>query len=416
MMTMARDGRRDSIPPPRHEQIARFTESIYEPGDLIEVRAIPSGNGRPTRRWMRAVDLPDQADSLGDLNDRGAHVFFGINPRLSRKGGTARHVLHARALFVDFDDVAVEEALRRIDEATLPAPTVSISSGHGVHAYWRVDDPVTDLGAWTRCQKALARKLHSDPAVSDPPRLARLPGFKNWSPPPAHASLIRVEPAAVYSIEEFGHLYEAHERTLKTFEGVASLPSHVHAAVQAAIERSLPTGPGQRHRRVFALARWLRGIPALGDRDAVELLPVVRDWHQRCVHLVRTKDLASTEADFIRAWPRVDHPLGHQSDAYLDSIVAAARQRPVPPEVANIASDAAHEIAKLCVELQARAGEGDFLVAQVAIGKAIGLPQPVMSVWLGKLCDIGFLRRTREPGPGRAARYRCTSGGEESRS
>ena len=59
------------------EQIKTFAEALFEPNDLIEVRLIPSKHSR----WVEADKLPSLASELLSENDRGQHVFVGLNPR-----------------------------------------------------------------------------------------------------------------------------------------------------------------------------------------------------------------------------------------------------------------------------------------------------------------------------------------------
>ena len=123
-------------------QIKRFAAALLEPDDLVEIRLLPGG----TQRWVRASELAELASELAKENRAGRNIYFGANPRKSR-GGRAEDVALARCLFADFDGVDLDEVRRCIDDAVLPAPTVLVKSGHGVHAYWRLDEPMTDLAA-----------------------------------------------------------------------------------------------------------------------------------------------------------------------------------------------------------------------------------------------------------------------------
>jgi hypothetical protein len=173
---------------------------IFEPGDLIEFRTIGT---KPSQHWAMLQDASTCINLL-QAYPAGTHVYFGANPRRER-GGKAEHVGLARCLFADFDGgVGVEEARRRWTEALIPEPTVIVSTGGGVHAWWRLLEPMEDLKAWTARQKALAIRLGSDQAVTDAPRIMRLPGFRNWKY--HHQPLCVVEacePDNVYDLDEF---------------------------------------------------------------------------------------------------------------------------------------------------------------------------------------------------------------------
>lgn len=165
------------------EWAAELFSVIYEPGDIVEIRPLIPGNEemRAGRRWVQAGEISGSrlVEWMQAANDDGHCVYFGANPR-SRRGGKAEDVLLARCLFADFDGgVEVEDALARIELAGKPWPSAVVHSGNGVHLWWRLAEPITDMDAWTRCQKKLAGDIQSDSVVSDAPRLMRVPGYVN---------------------------------------------------------------------------------------------------------------------------------------------------------------------------------------------------------------------------------------------
>jgi hypothetical protein len=123
--------------------------------------------------------LPNEFERLSRANKDGQNIYAGANPRKAIGGSTAEDVAQANCLFVDFDNVGVDAARERIEAAKLPTATLTISSGHGCHLYWRLDKPLTNLAEFTELQKALIRALDSDKAIHDPARIMRLPGFLN---------------------------------------------------------------------------------------------------------------------------------------------------------------------------------------------------------------------------------------------
>ncbi|MFH1266011.1 MAG: DUF3987 domain-containing protein, partial [Planctomycetota bacterium] len=102
----------------------------------------------------------------------------------------------------DFDHTTADDAQARWQALGLPEPTTFIASGHGVHAYWRLSEPLTDLGVWSCFQRDLAAAVGSDPAVSDPPRIMRLPGFRNHKPPAADCRIIAAILASVCDLAD----------------------------------------------------------------------------------------------------------------------------------------------------------------------------------------------------------------------
>ena len=93
-------------------------------------------------------------------------------------------------MFADFDHTTPEQAVGKIAAVGLPQPTLLVNSGNGTHAYWRLLESVSDMKHWTGLQKALAEKVGSDPAVSNPERIMRVPGFLNLKSEPGKPCII----------------------------------------------------------------------------------------------------------------------------------------------------------------------------------------------------------------------------------
>jgi len=152
-------------------QLRRYVECIFLPSDIVELRRLPSGRST----WHKANEVPNLAAQLLAENRCNQNVFAGINPRRQRGGRSTADVMLARVLFADFDNATTDEAMARIKQVGLPVPTLTLVSGHGLHAIWRLTEPVADLPSWTKLQKDLAALVGSDPVVCDPPRILRLP-------------------------------------------------------------------------------------------------------------------------------------------------------------------------------------------------------------------------------------------------
>lgn len=170
---------------PFSNEIEKFVSIVFEPNDVIEIRLIPSKNSQSKKKYIHfglAKDLSTLANSLKTSNteEKGLNVYVSINPRISLYGGgTAKNVLHARYIFVDFDHSTIDEALKMVMDAKLPRPTLIVYSGKGFHFYWRLLEPVTDLKLWSKIQKQFIVSLNSDPCIHDAPRVMRLPGYQN---------------------------------------------------------------------------------------------------------------------------------------------------------------------------------------------------------------------------------------------
>lgn len=109
---------------------------------------------------------------LDSLNHDGAGVFFMVNEG-DCEGRKASNVLRIRAVFADLDGAPLQPVL---DGALRPHAIVETSPGK-FHVYWRVDGLPID--SFKPVQQAIARRFHGDKKVSDPNRVARLPGFQH---------------------------------------------------------------------------------------------------------------------------------------------------------------------------------------------------------------------------------------------
>ncbi|HOW69215.1 MAG TPA: DUF3987 domain-containing protein [Phycisphaerae bacterium] len=185
-----------SDPVAAREQLRNFASCAYEPEDIVEIRFLPSREST----YSKAGHLADRADHLFKQNEEGQHIYVGANPRKHVGGRDGKAVALARCVFVDFDNMTLEEVRQRLTES--PPPTMLIATGHGYHAWWRLAQPIEDLASWTNLQKELIALVESDRAIHDPPRVMRLPGFRNHKEPAADAYIIDADPSRVYELSD----------------------------------------------------------------------------------------------------------------------------------------------------------------------------------------------------------------------
>lgn len=167
------------------EQIQQYVDCLYESGDMVEWRAIGGDRKRTEQGWVSANALPARAQTLARLNSQGLNIYVGANPRKAAGLTGDANVPLCRALFVDFDHLDVgdglshdELACERIEKAGLPAPTLRVFSGHGIHAYWRLMEPMQSA-YWTAIQERMILALDTDRVIKNPERIMRLAGFVN---------------------------------------------------------------------------------------------------------------------------------------------------------------------------------------------------------------------------------------------
>lgn len=169
--------------------VEEYAHHVFEPGDIVELRTI--GNGPVRKFWKQAKDLSDLVPELKRLNQTGQNIYVGPNPRIQENISGDKNVTVCRCLFTDFDGIDAGDGCgrwdfveARIEESGLPMPTLTVFSGHGIHAYWRLTEPLP-VDQWRDIQERLIFTLDADPACKNPERLMRLPGFLNHKHEPS---------------------------------------------------------------------------------------------------------------------------------------------------------------------------------------------------------------------------------------
>lgn len=216
----------------------RFLGAIFDPKDVIEFRPIKPAD----KRWGKLADLPGLMPWLASSNKQQKQIYFGANPRKASGLSDAAGVLLGRCLFADFDGGATrEDAVNRIAAAGLPTPTALVNSGGGIHAWWRMAEPIADGAAWTRATKAVIAAVQSDKTIHDFPRIMRLPGFVNWKyEHKPVAELLEVDAKRIYPLDQ-----------LTPRPTAAKLPMSQLSRDFLTSARALPTG---RRQTMFTVA------------------------------------------------------------------------------------------------------------------------------------------------------------------
>jgi hypothetical protein len=271
-----------------------FAACVFKPGDLVEVRLIPAGE----QMWCLAERLAGQVPKLIDANEAGANVYVGVNPR-SRRGGKEEDVVRARCLFADFDDTDLKLARSRWAKAGLPSPTMTLASGNGVHAYWRLTGSIADLDDWRELQRAMIAALGSDPRIHDPPRIMRLPGFDNQKyDPPIPCRIVRAVARRRYPLAKLRRILAPHLST--ELAARRKVPSRAPSPINLA-GHCLAAG----ERVARCLAAMLR-VPVADHSDGSQRLLLVA---RQCVRYALDDDTAleligsySAHRPFPRQW------------------------------------------------------------------------------------------------------------------
>jgi len=320
-------------------QCIDFLGSIFEPDDIIEFRPLPPAAGR---RWSTLTEIPDIVEWLEKLNSDDhlrVHAYFGANPRKAKGSSQAEGVALARCLFADFDGgIVLEDAYARIKAADLPWPTAILESGGGVHAWWRLSQPMTDADAWHERMKALAGALGSDQSVCDWPRIMRLPGFVNWKHEQRPLAVLKDhDPTRVYDLKRFMR---------QSSQSIVVQPKSFSELSRRFLEEGYVMGAGRRQ-TMFTVAC---DLAARGWSVAEATTLIMR--RMRSVGL-RQDDLEDCPRQIANAWKRQRLPvLGPAEEAHpvhdaetetktptlVDAIDAWVRQEETPALATGITS------------------------------------------------------------------------------
>lgn len=164
--------------------------------------------------------LASHANTLADLNRRGAGVFVMVNAG-DGKGRKAGNVHAVRAFFADLDGAPLDA----VHAFALRPHFVLESSAGRWHAYWLVEN--APLDQFTATQQAIAHHMGSDPKVCDLPRVMRLPGFLHRKGAPFACRIIESYVGERYT---YGQMREALGITLHVASSVkppALLPDQI---------------------------------------------------------------------------------------------------------------------------------------------------------------------------------------------
>jgi len=299
------------------KQLEQFVVCLFEPKDWVELRALKDGQAK--KFWTPAKSLIQQAEQLQKFNAKGFNIYAGPNPRREKGQSGDEAVKLCRCLFADFDDVigsavisSADIVSAQIEEKQLPKPTLLINSGHGIHVYWRLTKPL-ESDKWRQLQQRLNLTIDSDPAIKNPERLMRLPGFKNVKAEPVDCSIISAEPGQVYDladiVKHLAKLPKPKPVTTGTAAGKRPGPMEhkARAMLYASKWPSVAEGKG-RNNAAFAHACQLRRDFALPAAEAWEIL---QSWNAGNNPPLDERELRQA---FVGAEKYGKHPAGIKLD------------------------------------------------------------------------------------------------------
>lgn len=152
--------------------------------DFIEIRLINKNEPKPKQIFLTFKELLNYPAPLD------SNVYIGIFQRNKKGSGKIDNCSKTNAIYLDFDDMELEEINYRIDMAGLPRPSMIVNSGHGYHVYW-----LLEKAAGHEVQpiiKAMQALLKADPKAVDPARILRVPDTMNVKGEPVKCELVEI--------------------------------------------------------------------------------------------------------------------------------------------------------------------------------------------------------------------------------
>lgn len=160
--------------------------------------------------------------------------------------------------------------------------------------------------------------------------------------------------------------------------------------LEQAISETLPTGPGQRNRKLFDLARLLKGMMPQATPD--ELRGIVGEWHRQALPHILTKPFSNCWTDFVIGWQRVEKP----ANATFAAACREADRMPPPAAADRYDTPAMHELIRLCAALQRVSGERAFFLGCREAGAYLGVSPKAAWAMLRTLAFDGVLELVRK--------------------
>lgn len=151
---------------------------------FLEVRFLQPGTV-PETKFISIVEIsPETVRKLIEKGERARkNVYFGVSAR-NKKAGKKEDIGYISTAWLDIDEkdgIPKGEAVKLLRDWQ-HKPSYIIDSGHGIHAYWFLREPIFEPPEFERLEivnKALAQHFNGDKQVSNYAQPMRLPGSLN---------------------------------------------------------------------------------------------------------------------------------------------------------------------------------------------------------------------------------------------
>lgn len=152
---------------------------------LFEIRCLyPDQESRVNHKYHKQ-DIDEAVNFATRMNKSGYNVYVTPNPirsDIAKKYASDENILGAFYVYCDCDDTESVENVQK-DFGDGFVGTFGVYTGMQPkrgHIYYELETPITDLEEFRQIQKAIATKMKSDTAITNPSRIMRLGGTINY--------------------------------------------------------------------------------------------------------------------------------------------------------------------------------------------------------------------------------------------
>lgn len=185
---------------------------------------------------------------------------------------------------------------------------------------------------------------------------------------------------------------EGREKSILNIPSLSDLP-----------DRCKPNAIGRRHETIFKLARHLKSLNP--NAKPLEFRDYVREWFEKCLNNIGTKDFSITWVEFKNAWTRIKTLEG---DAGMTEIVNKVNFDTVaPPELSKLFYEGSSwTCVQLCYLLSKCNEDGVFFLSSYKIQELLKIPQRSACNVLTSMVDDGILIIIKKGTTRLATRYK----------
>ena len=324
------------------------------------VKEITGSNNAATVAEIRRLKVGGEREKADGIK-RALPAFMFAGTFTRRKNDAIKQ--HSGLLVLDFDniDTGLKSRLARDPHAVLCFVS---PSGNGLKLVVRIDNDPTGHGE----SFEMARRYFSEQfsVEADAGKdLARL-CFVSHDPDAVFRDTAKVLHRPHMTIQTT-HDYTDHISNVRQpppgehdTEGLYGLCN-----TNDVLNSTLPTHPGQRHRKLFSLARGLRFDCGLAEAPPKELKAIIRRWYEMAKPCIGTQDFTESWSDFVHAWSRVRSPLSSTNP--VAAAWAAVQGGEHPKEAEEYDREEVRQLVALCWHL-GRNAETFYLAMRTAAG------------------------------------------------